>query len=178
MLGSSISFPLCYNNYTHQQCARCDVVCYYQTEKNTFIVSLLSYLVITDKFLLYRLHISPWLQPTLLLNFTIPGVQSHPPLYAHALLVPHTRCFNKSKHMRLLRKLTLDNLVCGVPPAIFHSIPSLPRIYYNFIWSYFISINKKIYYHHYWSALKKKKKKEINMPVNTDYKKKEVVVFM
>lgn len=115
------------------------------------------------------------LYPTLLLNSTIPVVQSHSFLNSCTLLVPHTRCFSKSKHMTLLRKLTSDNLVSRVPPAIFHCVPSHPGIDYNFIWSHSISINKKItktYCNHYWSI--SKKIKEINMPVSTDYKKKEV----
>lgn len=75
------------------------------------------------------------LYPTLLLNSTIPVVQSHSFLNSCTLLVPHTRCFSKSKHMTLLRKLTSDNLVSRVPPAIFHCVPSHPGIDYNFIWS-------------------------------------------
>lgn len=99
------------------------------------------------------------------------------PLYMAVPCWGHIRCFHKSKQMTLLRKLTLDNLVGGVLPATFHSLPGLPRIAYNFIWSYSISTNTKIYDHHYWSILKQKKK-DLNMPVNPHYKKREVVVFV
>ena len=70
----------------------------------------------------------------------------------------------------------------GYHLLFFTLLLSLPGIDYNFIWSHSISINIKITKiaaiitrQHF---KKEEKKKELNMAVTTEYKEKEVVVFM
>lgn len=59
----------------------------------------------------------------------------------------HTRRFSEAEQTMALRKVQLDNSVCRVPPAIFHSLLSLSG-------THPISLRIKTYYYHYCSALK------------------------
>lgn len=100
----------------------------------------------TEKFLLHVTHLAfcHWIA-------LCHGTKSFP-LYSCILLVLHTRCFSKSQHMTLHRKLTLDNVVCVAPPVIFHSLPSSLRIEYSLVWTHPISWSSRFYF-------KKKKKR-------------------